>query len=330
MFAPSADRVAAELVRVCRPGGVIAMGNWTPGGFIGQMFRTISKHLAPPRMPAPVLWGDESTVRKRFREHVAQLKLERRFYRFEYPFAPEAVVEFFRTYYGPMSRAFESLDKRGQETLRAELVHLWSTHNSAAADVTKVDAEYLEVIAIRDSTAPNAHNAGHKWVIINPSQRRAESLAKRIEDGAETLAAFAEGLSDAEWCTPLSATDRRSVGVVVHHVASVYPVEIDLARAVASGKAVTDVTWAVVAELNASHAREQADVTKAEALDLLRRNSHEAANAVRAFTEDELDQAAPFSLSFGAPMTAQFVIEDHAVRHSWHHLSRIKTALNRL
>ena len=112
----------------------------------------------------------------------------------------------------------------------------------------------------------------------------------------------------------------------MHHVASVYPIEIDLARAIASGKAVTDVTWEVVAEMNAKHAHEQAGVTKAAALELLRRNSREAAAAVRAFTDDELDRAAPFSLSFGAPVTAQFVIEDHALRHSWHHLARIRRA----
>ena len=159
--------------------------------------------------------------------------------------------------------------------------------------------------------------------------RRTKSLADRIEEGAADLTAFAEGLSEAEWHTPVSGTDRRSVGVIVHHVASMYPIEIDAARAIASGKAVTDVTWEVVAEINAKHAHEQAGVTKAASLELLRRNSREAADAVRSFTDDELDQAAPFSLSFGAPMTAQFVIEDHALRHSWHHLARIRTALGR-
>jgi citrate lyase gamma subunit len=145
------------------------------------------------------------------------------------------------------------------------------------------------------------------------------------------LAAFAEGLSEAEWRTPMTEGGKtgRSVGVIVHHVASMYPIEIDVARAVAGGKAITDVTWEVVAELNAKHAHDQAAVTKAGALELLRQNSREAAAAVRAFTDDELDQAAPFSLSFGAPVTAQFVIEDHALRHSWHHLARIRKGLGR-
>ncbi|MGB8475695.1 MAG: DinB family protein [Candidatus Acidiferrum sp.] len=159
--------------------------------------------------------------------------------------------------------------------------------------------------------------------------RRAEMLADRIEEGAAGLAAFVEELSEAEWRTPVSGSDRRSVGVIVHHVASVYPIEIDLARAIANGKAVTDVTWEVVAELNGKHAQENAEVTKAAAVELLRRNSREAAAAVRAFTDDELDQGAPFSLSFGAPVTAQFVIEDHALRHSWHHLARIRKVLGR-
>ena len=146
--------------------------------------------------------------------------------------------------------------------------------------------------------------------------RRAEALAARIEEGATGLAAFVERLTDAEWGTPTTATDRRTVGQIVNHVALIYPIEIDLARAIAGGNAVTEVTWQVVAELNAKHAREHANVTKAEALERLRKNSREAAAAVRAFGDEELDRAAPFSLSHGAPVTAQFVIEDHAVRHS--------------
>jgi hypothetical protein len=159
--------------------------------------------------------------------------------------------------------------------------------------------------------------------------RRAESLAARIEEGAAGLAAFAEGLSPAEWQLPMSPTDRRTVGQIVNHVALVYPIEIDLARTIAGGHAVADVTWQVVAELNAGHAREHANVTKTEALERLRTNSRQAAEAVRGLTDAELDRAAPFSLSFGAPVTAQFVIEDHALRHSWHHLARIRAALGR-
>jgi len=157
--------------------------------------------------------------------------------------------------------------------------------------------------------------------------RRSELLADRIEKGAAGLAAFVQDLSDAEWQAPISATDHRTVGVVVHHVASMYPIEIELVRTIASGNAVSEVTPEVVDQMNAAHAAEYANVTKEAALGLLRRNSREAADAVRSFTDEELDQSASFSLSFGAPMTAQFVIEDHPLRHSWHHLARIRKAL---
>jgi hypothetical protein len=156
---------------------------------------------------------------------------------------------------------------------------------------------------------------------------RAEALAARIEKGAAELATFAEGLSDNEWRTPVR--DGRPVGVCVDHVASVYPIEIQLAQAIAGGNAVTDVTWEGVAEMNRKHAADFADVSKAEAIDHLRRSSRDAAAAVRSFTVEQLDTASPFSLSFGAPVTAQFVIEDHALRHSWHRLARIRSALGR-
>lgn len=159
--------------------------------------------------------------------------------------------------------------------------------------------------------------------------RRAERLANRIEEGAELLAAFAEEISAEDWQKPVTKTDRRSVGVIVDHVANMYPIEIDAARAIAAGKAITDVTWEAVAGINARHAADQGAVTKQAALERLRQRSHEAAEAVRGFTDEELDTAAPFSLSFGAPVTAQFVIEDHALRHAWHHLARIRGALGR-
>jgi len=149
MFAPRPELVAAELTRVCRPGGMIAMANWTPGGFVGLMFKTIAKHIAPSGMPSPVLWGDEATVRERLRAGIANLKLSHHDYHFEYPFPPDAVVEFFRANYGPMSRAFASLNGEGQEALRSELVSLWSAHNKAVDGTTKVNAEYLQVIANR-------------------------------------------------------------------------------------------------------------------------------------------------------------------------------------
>lgn len=149
MFAPRPQLVAQELLRVCVPGGTIAMANWTPQGFVGQMFKTIAKFIAPSGMPSPVLWGDESTVRERLAHGLSDLSLARRQYLFSYPFPPSEVVEFFRQYYGPTNRAFASLDNEGQAQLRHELETLWAAHNRAGAGCTTVFAEYLEVIGIR-------------------------------------------------------------------------------------------------------------------------------------------------------------------------------------
>ena len=150
MFAPRPERVAAELLRVCRPGGRIVMANWTPAGFVGQMFKTIGRHVPPPAlMPSPLLWGDEATVRERLGGGVAELRLTRRQYPFAYPFAPAEVTEFYRTYYGPTNRAFGALDADGQAALRRELEQLWGQHNRATDGTTRYDAEYLEVEAIR-------------------------------------------------------------------------------------------------------------------------------------------------------------------------------------
>jgi SAM-dependent methyltransferase len=151
MFAPRPEVVAAELTRVTKPGGIIALGNWTPTGFVGLMFKTIARHIAPSGMASPVLWGDESTVRDRLRDGISNVKCTRRIYRFEYPFPPDAVVDFFRTNYGPMTRAFASLEPGAKEQLRDELVGLWSANNIGTGDSTKVEAEYLEVIATRQT-----------------------------------------------------------------------------------------------------------------------------------------------------------------------------------
>jgi SAM-dependent methyltransferase len=150
MFAPRPDRVAAELVRVCRPGGRIVMGNWTPGGFIGQLFKIIGKHVPPPAlMPSPLLWGDESTVRERLSEGGTELTLTKRRYPFNYPFPPSEVVEHFRAYYGPTNRAFAALDDAGGDALRSDLERLWTEHNTDDESTTSIESEYLEVVAVR-------------------------------------------------------------------------------------------------------------------------------------------------------------------------------------
>ncbi len=150
MFAPRPEQVAAELVRVCRPGGRIVMANWTPEGFVGQMLKTIGKHVPPlPLMPPPVKWGDQATVRERLRDGVAELQLTTRLYPFRYPFPPSEVVEFYRTYYGPTNRTFAALDADGQAALRHDLEQLWTEHNRATDSTTHYDSEYLEVVAVR-------------------------------------------------------------------------------------------------------------------------------------------------------------------------------------
>ncbi len=158
-----------------------------------------------------------------------------------------------------------------------------------------------------------------------PSQR-AEALAVRLEQGAAALAALASNLSNAEWQKRIPK-DGRKIGVVVHHVASMYPIEIQLATLLAAGRSVTGVTWDAVHTINRDHAIANENVTKEAAIALLRLNSAAAAAAIRSFTDGELDSAAPVSLNSDAPLTCQFFLEDHAVRHSYHHLAQIKAAL---
>ena len=150
MFAPRPDVTAAELKRVCAPGGLIAMANWTPQGFIGQMFKTTGKYVAPPPgMPSPLLWGDETTVEQRFGYDVSDIEMVRRKIDFVFWMNPAEVVEHFRLYYGPTQKAFEALDNVGQAALRNDLEELWTANNRMTDGSTLVESEYLEVKAIR-------------------------------------------------------------------------------------------------------------------------------------------------------------------------------------
>lgn len=150
MFAPQPDRVAAELLRVVRPGGRIVLANWTAEGFVGQMFKTIGQHVPPPAiMPSPVKWGNEAVVRQRLGAGVKDLKTTKRLYPFCYPFPPAEVVEFYRLYYGPANRAFAALDPAGQDILRHDLEQLWTAHNRATDGTTLTEPEFLEVVAVR-------------------------------------------------------------------------------------------------------------------------------------------------------------------------------------
>jgi len=146
MFAPRPERVAAEFLRVCRPGGMIAMGNWTPSGFVGKMFATNARHVPPPPgVPPPSLWGDETVVRQRFSAGAREIRCKKQLCDFNYPFPPARVLGLFREYFGPTKVAFSKLDANGQKALAEDLVALWSENNRATDGTTSVAGEYLEV-----------------------------------------------------------------------------------------------------------------------------------------------------------------------------------------
>lgn len=150
MFAPRPERVARELIRVCRPGGRVAMGSWTATGFVGQMFKVIARYAPPPAiMPSPLAWGDESTVRERFGAGLEEMRIQRRMYPMSYPFPPAGVVRLFRQEYGPAIQAFRRLEPPAQEALRQELEDLWAQSNQGGPGTTKLEAEYLEVVGFR-------------------------------------------------------------------------------------------------------------------------------------------------------------------------------------
>ena len=155
--------------------------------------------------------------------------------------------------------------------------------------------------------------------------QRTDALANSLEEGASALATFASTLTEQQWQASLPK-DGRKVGVIVHHVATVYPLEIQFAQSVANGNP-AGITSEAVNEMNAGHAKEHDAVTKAETLKLLADNSAAAAGAIRSLTDDELDRVASVPLYGNAPLTCQFILEDHAVRHSYHHLARIRAAL---
>ena len=150
MFAPRPDVIASELYHVTKPGGFVAMANWTPEGFIGQMFEVFRKHLPPPPpIPSVMLWGHEPTVRERMKAF-AEVNLTRRMAVMRYPFPPAEAVDFFRRYYGPTGKAFDSLSSEKQTALYDDLVELQSAHNvSNTPGTTENHAEYLEVVAVR-------------------------------------------------------------------------------------------------------------------------------------------------------------------------------------
>ena len=149
MFAPRPELAAAEMLRVVRPGGRIALANWTAEGVVGDFFRIVAAYAPPPDMPSPLLWGDEETVRRRFGGRVSELRMTRRMLRFDYDMPPEPVVDHYLEHFGPTKAAAASLDDTGRAALRRDLLELWRSNNTASDGGTEVDAEFLEVIAIR-------------------------------------------------------------------------------------------------------------------------------------------------------------------------------------
>jgi SAM-dependent methyltransferase len=147
MFTPNQEQAARELLRVCRPGGKIGLANWTPEGFIGQVFRTIGKYIAPPPgVKPPALWGTEQRLSELFGNGISDLTVNRRMFVFRYRSA-EHFLDVFRTYYGPVLKAFAALDAAGQADLAADLIELLQRFNQGGADTLAIPSEYLEVVA---------------------------------------------------------------------------------------------------------------------------------------------------------------------------------------
>ncbi len=150
MFAPLPEVVAGELARICRHGGIIALVSWTPAGFIGKLFKVTGRHVpAAAAVPNPLLWGDETIVRQRLGNRVADIGVWRRLASLEFPFSVPDTVEFRRTHYGPTLRAFAELSEANQAALRRNLEDLYIRHNKNSDSTTSIAAEYLEVIATR-------------------------------------------------------------------------------------------------------------------------------------------------------------------------------------
>ena len=150
MFTPDQDAAAAELVRVCRPGGKIALANWTPDGFIGQLFKTISKHVAPPPgARSPALWGTRPRIAEMFEPHASSILSAQRHFVFRYR-SPEHWLEVFQTYYGPLLKAFASLGAETQAALRRDVLDLIARFNRSGDGSMVVPSEYLEIVITRE------------------------------------------------------------------------------------------------------------------------------------------------------------------------------------
>jgi ubiquinone/menaquinone biosynthesis C-methylase UbiE len=149
MFTPNQDQAAAELTRVCRRGGKIGLANWTPDGFIGQVFKTLGKYLPPPAgVKSPALWGTEARIAEMFGASASDIRSEPRHFMFRYR-SPAHFIEVFKTYYGPVLKAFAALDADKQDALERDLLALITTLNRAEDGTMVVASEYLEIVIAR-------------------------------------------------------------------------------------------------------------------------------------------------------------------------------------
>lgn len=149
MFTPDQDRAASELIRVCKRGGKIGLANWTPDGFIGQLFKTIGKHLPPPAgVKSPALWGTREQIHAMFEQDASSIKAAQRHFVFRYR-SPDHMLEIFRAYYGPVLKAFAALDATGQEALESDIKALFGRFNRSDDSTLVAPGEYLEVVVTR-------------------------------------------------------------------------------------------------------------------------------------------------------------------------------------
>lgn len=149
MFTSNQDKAAAELIRVCKPGGTIGLANWTPEGFVGQLFKTIGKHSPPPAgVKSPALWGTRARITELFGAQASAIRIEPRHFMFRYR-SPQHWLEVFRTYYGPVLKTFAALPAEAQSALTTDLLSLAGTFNRSGDATLVAPAEYLEIVVTR-------------------------------------------------------------------------------------------------------------------------------------------------------------------------------------
>jgi ubiquinone/menaquinone biosynthesis C-methylase UbiE len=149
MFTPDQERAAAELIRVCKPGGKIGLANWTPDGFIGQIFKTIGKYQPPPAgVKSPTLWGTESRIREMFGKQASAIRIEQRSFAFRYRSA-QHWLDVFKTYYGPLLKAFAALEPRAQAAVADDFIALAQRFNRSGDDTMVAPSDYLEIVITR-------------------------------------------------------------------------------------------------------------------------------------------------------------------------------------